>query len=76
MISGKGMLWAFDDKKMPVQGIVEGLAYYKEKYKKEANCVHVSLSQSLTSLSSVVIQGVNIVPDTSILKNCVWIGEE
>ncbi len=76
MISGKGMLWAFDNKKMPIQGIVEGLAHYKEKHGKSANCVHVSFEQSLTSLASIVIQGVSIVPDKTILKDCIWIGEE
>ena len=76
MIKGKGMMWWYSNHIMPIQGIMEGITYYKEKYGKTANCIHISMAQSLTSLSTIVIQGVSIVPDTSILKNCVWIGEE
>ena len=69
-----GMLWYDGNKQETLsKRIIKAVAYYKEKYGYNANCVFVAPSDFVVEEQ---VDGVRIVPSRSIIKSHFWVGIE
>jgi hypothetical protein len=70
-----GMLWHMEtdkkDKTTNIQQIQRALDYYLQKYSKKPNFCHVHPDFYDLNMS---IEGVEIVPDVTTGKDCLWLG--
>lgn len=71
------MMW-FDNSPIPLQDkILRAAAYYHTKYNREPNVCKVPIScQVPTDWKELVINGIRIVLDSTVLANHFYIGQE
>ncbi len=67
-----GMLFRGERATTTIELIQEAAKYYRQKYGKEPNCVHVNINE----MPAELIEGIRIVGTRNVQPRHVWIGVE